>query len=71
MAVIGGLVAAAAFAWAYLHGEQWHETEQQGAMPIVVIAACGAGLICASILSVIFRRPVGTHVPAVRERSPI
>lgn len=28
MAVIGGLVAAAAFAWAYLHGEQWHETEQ-------------------------------------------
>lgn len=53
MSVIGGLVAAAAFAWAYLHGEQWRETEQQGAMS-VVIAACGAGLICASILSVIF-----------------
>ena len=53
MAVIGGLVAAAAFAWAYLHGEHWHETEQQGAMPVVVIAACGTGLICATILSVI------------------
>ena len=54
MAVIGGLVAAAAFAWAYLHGEHWHETEHQGAMPVVVIAACGTGLICAIILSVIF-----------------